>query len=86
VEQPVRLCQEWINLSDTSGQTHRLKRDIEVVQGADGKLYYDRGVRADYRLFLIIGFAVMIMVVGLLLKRFLVARYRHRLDSLGGQI
>ncbi len=33
VDKPVRLCAEWINLSDRSGKTHQFQRDTLVVQG-----------------------------------------------------
>ncbi|MBM4124079.1 MAG: hypothetical protein FJ246_03850 [Nitrospira sp.] len=79
--EPVRLCQEWINLSDPSGDTHVFQRDVAVVQGADGKLYFDQPARVDYRLFLLGAFVVAVIAGGLKLKRHLIARYRLRLDG-----
>ena len=38
--EPVRLCSEWINLSDPSGKTHQLQREIKFRQGPDGGQYY----------------------------------------------
>jgi hypothetical protein len=79
VEQPIRLCYEWINLSDPSGKTHTFQEDTEVVQGADGNLYFDHGLRGDYRLFLFATFVLAVLVGGMATKRYLIARYRTRL-------
>ena len=32
---PVRICSEWINLSDPSGKTHQLQREIKFRQGPE---------------------------------------------------
>lgn len=85
LEEPVRLCSEWIQLSDPSGETHRFQKETQVVQGADGKLYFDHGARVDYRLFLFIGFVAAVVVSGMLLKRYLVTRYRVRLELAGAK-
>ncbi len=82
-QDPVRLCNEWINLSDPSGETHRFQNDTKVVQGADGKLYFDHPARVDYRLFLLGAFVAILIVSGMLFKRYLIARYRLRLETLG---
>jgi hypothetical protein len=84
VEDPVRLCNEWINLSDPSGQTHQFQKDTKIVQGADGRLYFEHGTRVDYRLFLLGAFIAAVIALGLLLKRYLITRYRLRLETQGG--
>ncbi|MBI4400761.1 MAG: hypothetical protein HY581_03925 [Nitrospirae bacterium] len=86
LDQQVRLCSEWINLSDPSGDTHTFQRDTTVVQGADGKLYFDHGSRVDYRLFLLGAFVVAVIAFGLMLKRYLIARYRMRLETPGTKV
>ena len=45
LEEPIRLCSEWINLSDPSGETHKFQKETQVVQGGDGKLYFDHRAR-----------------------------------------
>lgn len=85
-QDPVRLCNEWINLSDPSGETHKFQKDTKVVQGADGKLYFDHPARVDYRLFLLGAFVVAVIAAGMLLKRYLIARYRLRLEVPGRSI
>lgn len=77
---PVRLCSEWINLSDPSGQPHTLDKDTKVKQGADGRYYVDRGVRADYRLMGFVVFVGAVIVSGMLVRRYLVTRYRMQLE------
>jgi hypothetical protein len=80
VEQPVQLCYEWINTADPSGHTHTFERETEVVKGADGKLYYDDGARVDYRFFLLVAFLVSVLALGMRAQRWLIARYRSRLE------
>jgi hypothetical protein len=84
-DQPVRLCSEWINLSDPSGNTHALQKETEVVKDADGKLYFNHGPQVDYRLFLFGLFVVAIMAFGMLLRRYLIRRYEMRLEGSGGK-
>ena len=78
---PVRLCSEWINLSDPSGKTHQLQREIKLRQGPDGQYYVDRGIHADYRLLILMLFVVAVIAFGLVAKWYLVGRYRQRLES-----
>ncbi len=81
---PVRLCSEWINLSDPSGKTHQIQREVKLRQGPDGQYYVDRGVRADYRLLILMLFVVAVIAFGLVAKWYLVSRYRLRLESVAG--
>jgi hypothetical protein len=77
---PVRLCSEWINLSDPTGKPHSLDNEMKVKQGADGRYYFDRGIQADYRLMAFVGFAAAVMMSGFLIRRYLVNRYRLQLE------
>ena len=81
VQQPVRLCYEWIDLSDPSGNTHTFQPDTEIVLGADGKLHYDRGGRVDGRLFILLAFIGTVLALGMALSRFLIARYSMGLET-----
>lgn len=80
-EEPVRLCSEWIQLSDPSGRTHSFQSETKVVQGADGKLYFDHGARVDYHLLVFVVFVATVVVSGILMQRYLIARYRLRLET-----
>lgn len=82
-DEPVQLCNEWINLSDPSGETHTFQKDTKVVRGGDGKLYFDHGAQVDYRLFLLAAFVALVIGLGVATKRYLIARYRMRLDTQG---
>jgi hypothetical protein len=79
--EPVRLCSEWLNLSDPSGKTHVLQPDTKLKKGLDGQYYVDQGVQADYRLLMLILFVTVIIIGGVRAKWFLVSRYRLRLES-----
>ncbi len=81
VDKPIRLCSEWINLSDRSGQTHTFQRDTSVVEGADGRLYFDHGPQVDYRIVVLGIFFLVIISAGIMSNRYLIARYRARLEE-----
>ncbi len=82
VQQPVRLCYEWINLSDPSGNTHTFQPGTEIVLGTDGRLHYAQGERVDSRLWLLLAFAGAVLAAGMALSRFLITRYRRRQEAL----
>lgn len=82
---PVPLCSEWINLSDPSGQTHQIQREITFQQGPDGQYYADQRIHADYRLLILVMFVMAVIASGLVAKWYLVSRYRLRLESAAGQ-
>lgn len=77
--EPVRLCNEWIRLSDPTGEPHRLQQETHVVQGADGKLYFDHGTQMGYQAFGLFAWAMVVLAAGLAAQRRLIARYRLRL-------
>ncbi|MEY4706106.1 MAG: hypothetical protein RL042_2311 [Nitrospirota bacterium] len=78
---PVRLCSEWINLSDPSGTIHQIQQEIKLRQGPDGQYYVDQGIQADYRLLILVMFVMVVIASGLVAKWYLVSRYRLRLES-----
>ncbi len=81
---PVPFCSEWINLSDPSGQTHQVQREVTFQQGPDGQYYASRGIHADYRLLILVLFVMAVIASGLVAKWYLVSRYRLRLESAAG--
>ena len=83
--EPVRLCSEWLNLSDPSGTTHYLQPDTKLKKGLDGRYYVDQGIRADYRLLTLMLFVTAVIIGGVRAKWFLVNRYRLRLESTDGR-
>ena len=80
-QEPIRLCSEWVQLSDPSGTTHSFQKETKIVQGADGQLYFDHGARVDYHLFVFVAFVAAVVASGILLQRYLIARYRVRLET-----
>ena len=83
--EPVRLCSEWLNLSDPSGKPHYLQPDTKLKKGLDGQYYVDQGIQADYRLLTLMLFVIAIIIGGVRAKWFLVNRYRLRLESPDGR-
>jgi hypothetical protein len=83
VQQPVRLCYEWINLSDPSGNTHTFQTDTDIVLGADGKLHYAQGERVDSRLLLLLAFVGAVLAAGITALKFLIRRYRLLQEATG---
>ena len=82
---PIRICSEWINLSDPSGKTHQLQQKIKFREGPDGGQYYvDQESRADYRLMILVLGVVAVIAFGLVAKWYLVNWYRLRLESAAG--
>lgn len=77
----VKVCQEWIDFSDISGQTHSLASDRALAMGADGNLYFRGQSSENYRLIALTIFAIVVMAGGMWLKRQLIAKYQIRLQS-----
>ena len=77
----VKICQEWIDFSDISGQTHSLAADRALAMGADGNLYFRGQSSENYRLIALTIFAIVVMAGGMWLKRQLIAKYQVRLQS-----
>ncbi len=78
----VKVCQEWIDFSDISGQTHSLASDRVLAMGADGNLYFRGQSSENYRLIALTIFAIVVMAGGMWLKRQLIAKYQVRLQSI----
>ena len=59
---------------------HQLDQNTKVKQGPDGRYYVDQAVQADYRLLGFVGFVAAVLVSGMLIRRYLVSRYRLQLE------
>ncbi len=79
-EDLVRVCSEWIQLSDPSGETHRLQTSAQIVETADGRLYFDYGSRADWHLAAFVAFVGAILAFGWVVRWYLVRRYQRSLE------
>lgn len=82
--EPVRLCKEWINLGDPSGNVHQNQKDMVIVKGTDGKVYAKEGA-GDGRLIALVVFVIALVAGGMWLQRYLIARYRSRLAAAAGK-
>ena len=78
----VKVCTEWIDFSDISGQTHTLDSGKALAMGADGNLYFPGQSTENYRLIALMIFAIVVIVSGMWVKRQLIANYQQRLQSL----
>ncbi|TAL09234.1 MAG: hypothetical protein EPO02_10735 [Nitrospirae bacterium] len=83
-KEPVRLCKEWINLGDPSGNVHQNQKDMVIVKGTDGKVYAKEGA-GDGRLVALVVVVVALVAGGMWLQRRLIARYRARLAASAGK-
>ena len=81
VEGPMRVCSEWLVLSDPTGQTHAVRKGEPLLLGEDGRLYYANDRSRDFRLVGLLLFVVVVVGSGMWLKQFLVTRYRIRLNG-----
>ncbi|RMH07452.1 MAG: hypothetical protein D6704_05090 [Nitrospirae bacterium] len=79
VDGPIKVCSEWLDTTDPTGQVHTLRRDEPLVMDADGNLYYERARNADFQLLLLIGFVILVLGSGMWVKRALLGWYRARL-------
>lgn len=78
----VKVCKEWIDFSDITGQTHSLASDRALAMGADGNLYFPGQSVENYRLIALMIFAIVVMACGMWVKRQLIAKYQLRLQSI----
>ncbi len=83
-QEPVRLCKEWLNLGDPSGNVHQHQKDMVIVKGTDGKVYAKEGA-GDGRLIALVVFVIALVAGGMWLQRYLIARYRSRLAAAAGK-
>lgn len=81
----VKVCTEWIDFSDISGQTHSLPPGRALAMGADGNLYFSGQSTENYRLIALMIFAIVVMGSGMWLKRQLIAKYQGRLQAFDHQ-
>ncbi len=81
----VKVCTDWIDFSDISGQTHSLPPGKVLAMGADGNLYFSGQSAENYRLIALMIFAIVVLASGMWLKRQLIAKYQGYLLSINHQ-
>lgn len=78
MDQPVRLCTEWLEMSDPTGTVHTLREGKSIAYGNDGKLYYEDEVGGNYRFLGLVLFIVLVLFSGMWVKQSLISWYRFR--------
>ena len=79
VEGLIKVCTEWLDFSDISGETHRLPPGKALAMGADGNLYFPGQAHENYRLIGLVIFVIVVVASGMWVKRFLIGKYHHHL-------
>jgi hypothetical protein len=79
-EKLMQVCKEWINNSDRSSRIHRMS-GAKLVKQPDGSYRVQYEERINYKLLSMIGFVVLITVIGHRLHRYLIETYRTKLDD-----
>lgn len=82
----VRLCSEWLEMSDPTGQVHTLREGEPIAYGEDGKFHYESEPRSNAKLLALLVFVVLVIGSGMWLKRYLIAWYRLRLQATGEKV
>ena len=77
----VKVCTEWLDFSDISGQTHSLVPGKALAMDVDGNLYFPGQSAENYRLIALMIFAIVVMACGMWAKRQLIAKYQIHLQS-----
>lgn len=77
----VKVCTEWLDFSDISGETHALPEGKDLTMSPDGNLYFAGEAADNFRLIALMIFAIVVMASGMWIKRVLIARYHQHLQS-----
>ena len=85
VKGPVKVCSEWLDVSDPSGNTHTLRQDAALAMAADGHLYYKGQREEDFRLLGLVVFIIAVVGLGVWVKHYLIAKYQIRLHACEGK-
>ncbi len=77
----VKVCSEWLDFSDISGETHVLPKGKTLAMGPDGNLYFSGEAADNFRLIALMIFAIVVMASGMWIKRVLINKYHQHLQS-----
>lgn len=79
VEEPIRVCSEWLDTTDPTGRVHTLRSGEPLAMSDDGNLYYLNARNADNRVLALLMFVVVVIYLGMRTKRVLLTWYEARL-------
>ncbi|MBI3811697.1 MAG: hypothetical protein HY283_05780 [Nitrospirae bacterium] len=75
-----QFCMEWIDPSDTTGNTHQLiPADLVIVKGKDGKIHTQHKRKINYPLIGTILYLVVLIVIGKQVQKQFIEKRRSRL-------
>jgi hypothetical protein len=78
------FCMEWIDPSDTSGNTHRLiLTDLVIVKDKDGKIRTQHKRTVNYPLIGILLYLAVLIVIGKQVQKHFIEKRRVRLGLTG---
>ena len=80
VEPLMKVCAQWLDLSDPSGATHSIREGQALAIGDDGTLHYTEQRHEDYRLLGLVIFVIVVFGAGMWTKQYLIARYAMHLQ------
>ena len=86
VEQPMKVCAAWLDLSDPTGATHTIRPGHALTVGADGALHYADQRHEDYRLMGLVLFVLVVFGAGMWAKHYLITRYTMHLQRMEGHV
>lgn len=75
----VRVCSEWLDTTDPTGQVHSLRAGEPLAVDGEGNLYYENARKAEPRLLGLMIVAAAVIYLGMRSKRRLLTWYETRL-------
>jgi len=81
VEGLTKVCTEWLDFSDISGQIHVLDPGKALAMGASGNIYFPGQSTENYRLIALMIFAIVVLLCGIWTKHQLIAKYKIYIQS-----
>lgn len=76
----VRVCSEWLDTTDPTGQVHSLRAGEPLAVDGEGNLYYENARKAEPRLLGLMIFVAAVIYLGTWSKRCLLTWYEARLQ------
>ena len=86
VEGLIKVCTEWLDFSDITGETHRLPPGKAIAMGLDGNLYFPGQAHENYRLIGLVIFVIVVVMTGMWFKQFLIRKYLYHLRAIDQHI
>jgi len=79
-DRPLRLCSEWLDFRDISGNTHKILQHEVIAMKTDGQLYYRDQHHSHRQVAWLVGSVIFVMGGGMWVKHSLIRWYRTRVE------